>query len=380
MDKENTRFSTLWEVDTTSGRAKEVAADITSVRYESCPQNAPYAWNTRTDFNFLSLDDIVLSEFARPFASRFWRYLVTFWDYILSGTGFKFIKHSWRFSIYFFYPATMLFIASLLSLWLGITLAQSNLGYPVLASFIGFFVCFAAIIRLIGKRYHVLHLMDLWSFSRDFLHNDQAEIGPKLDRFASQIRQSIGSGDYDEVLLVGHSTGGALILDAAGRAYEQDPHFADSDCNVCIMTIGSTALKVGLHPSAQWFRNRLQRLFSKTSLRWVEYQCLTDIINFHRTNPAELMGLNDTLNHPPKILDIRIKQMVSPATYKRIKRNFFRVHYQFVFGNTEFHHYDFQAICLGPVGLWQRANHHQDYYKSFQATPVTVPDPNGMNV
>ena len=374
MDREKNRFSKLWNVDITRDPTHEVAADISSSSFKACPMDTPYDWNTQTEFHFLSLDDVVLSEFARPNASRLWRYLHTFWDYMLSGTAFKFIKHSWRFSIYFFYPATMFLLTLLLCAWLAVVIRQSSIEWSNSIAVFVFFTVFATVLKLGGKKYHILHLMDLWNFSRDFLHNDQSEIGPKLDRFAAQIRGTIAKGNHDEILLIGHSTGGALILDAAGRAFEQDPHFLDHDCDVTIMTIGSTALKIGLHPSAQWFRNRLNRLFTKTNVRWVEYQCLTDLINFHRTNPAHLMGLESAINQPPKIHDIRIKHMIDAATYKRIKRNFFRVHYQFVYGNTQSHHYDFFAICFGPVALWHRAHNHHSYRASF-LTPPAVQGP-----
>ena len=93
-------------------------------------------------------------------------------------------------------------------------------------------------------------------------------------------------------------------------------------------------------------------------LHWVEYQALTDVINFYKTDPAALLALPQTKDAPfPTVIRVHIKDMLQPATYKRIKRNLFQVHYQFIKGNDRRYHYDFGLICCGPVALPQRAEH-----------------------
>ena len=39
--------------------------------------------------------------------------------------------------------------------------------------------------------------------------------------------------------------------------------------------------------------------------------------------------------------------MLEPAVYRRIKRNFFRVHYQFISANSRRYFYDFLMISCG---------------------------------
>ena len=51
---------------------------------------------------------------------------------------------------------------------------------------------------------------------------------------------------------------------------------------------------------------------------------------------------------------VRIKHMLETATYKRIKWRLFRVHYQYIFGNTKRYFYDFFMICCGPAPLAER--------------------------
>jgi hypothetical protein len=61
-----------------------------------------------TDLTFLSFDDLVKRDGARAFAHRLWVYLVSFLDYVVSGTLFRFFQTNWRFALYFLYPAVAL--------------------------------------------------------------------------------------------------------------------------------------------------------------------------------------------------------------------------------------------------------------------------------
>jgi hypothetical protein len=103
----------------------------------------------------------------------------------------------------------------------------------------------------------------------------------------------------------------------------------------------------------------MRQLIAEPHLRWVEVQCLTDPINFYKTDPVREMKLDQqTRSEFPLIRTVRIKDMLQPDSYRRIKRNFFRVHYQYIFGNTKAYWYDFFQICCGPNTLNKRAREH----------------------
>ncbi len=314
----------------------------------------------------MTLDDIVLQRFADPLPIRLSRYFSTFFDYVFSGTAQKFIHHAWRFSLYFFYPAFMILLTVAMSLFIAMLIGASNMPYSWGVAIVAFFATLATLIKLGSKRYFVLHLMDLWSFSRDFIHENQHDMNQKLDALASQIVSAALTEKYDEIILIGHSTGGALILDAAGRAFEKNTSFGEGHTKVHVLTVGSTALKIGLHPAAGWFRDRLANVFSSSSVRWAEYQCVSDIINFYRSKPADLMGFGDKCRNHPFIDRVRLSRMIAEPAYSRMKwYHFFRIHYQFVFGNTLKYQYDYPAIILGPSSLADRTQRPLDFNLSI---------------
>ena len=80
---------------------------------------------------------------------------------------------------------------------------------------------------------------------------------------------------------------------------------------------------------------------------WLDVQSLTDILNFYGSEPAQAA-------HRPRPVPmqnttkVRFRNQLGEATYRAIKRDFFRVHRQFVFGVERRSHYSYHAILLGP--------------------------------
>jgi len=165
LDKEAGRYEVLCEVEVNGGEITPHSV-ITKRGYQTRHENS----FVKTDYNFVSLDDVVLKDFDQPFLKRLWRYLVTFSDYMVSGTGFAFIKNAWMFSLYFFYPFLMLLLGTLISLGLSAMIWKTGVALSWLTAPVVFLAAFSAFIQTLAKKYYVLHLMDLWSFSRDFIY------------------------------------------------------------------------------------------------------------------------------------------------------------------------------------------------------------------
>lgn len=293
ISKEASRFRACWSVDAEIGPVRHGMFDHAATARVSYRDGGRA---TDTDFTFLNFDDIVARDAARPLVVRVARYLIAFLDYVASGTVFRFFAANWRFALYFLYP----FMAALVSVLLGAAawrLAEPLLsGRTIAAALAGLAVSVVLLWRL-GRKLFLFHLMDLWSFSDEYLHGRRPEMDGRLEDWATAIDRQLATEPYDEVILVGHSTGGALILDLAAyiaaRATEagRKPAFS-------IMTIGSTALKIGLHPAARAARQRLESLTVHDGIFWVEYQSLTDMINFYRCDPLAMAGISHRRPEP----------------------------------------------------------------------------------
>lgn len=352
LNREIKRFETLWGVRSDVSDVNiSPDCEIGSVLIKTVP--ADDDWDTETDFNFLVLDRIVLADFDRPLPVRLAKYLVAFGDFVVTGTAFRFFAKAWRFGLYFLYP----FLVLALFAAAGYAVARWTVQWLGAVSWLLGLVVFSAALAVLGKRWSTNHLMDLWSFSLNFIRGRRQDAESLMQRFAAGIVERITAKHYDEVILIGHSTGGMLMLDVAARCLAIDPEFSSRAPKVTVLTLGSTALKAGYHPAGGHFREGVQRLVDDGKIDWVEIQCLTDAINFYKTDPVAEMGLKREPQRPfPVTKTVRMKEMLQPEIYKRVKRNLFRVHYQYVFGNTKPYWYDFFQICCGPISLRDRTD------------------------
>ena len=346
-NREYARFGETWHLNTNIGKFK-LSNDrhIATVNMKTRDKG----WQVDTEFNFLVWNELVLKDFAKALPVRLVHYLITFFDYVLSGTAFSFFRTNWRFALYFLFPAVMigLFItAGLLTAKLALMLSFN--GGSIVATIAGFAI-FMSLLKWVGGRWFVLHLMDLWSFSRYYLREMRPDADAGIKIYANAVVECANSEKFDEILLIGHSTGGALILDIAATARAIQPDIFNKKNRLTILTVGSTALKIGLHPAANKFRQKIQTLVDDQNINWVEYQSHTDIINFYKTDPVNEMRLtNNRADAFPIVQTVRIREMLEPNVYKRVKKNFFRMHYQFIMGNTRPYHYDFFMICCAPL-------------------------------
>jgi pimeloyl-ACP methyl ester carboxylesterase len=354
LAREMRRFEATWGTEAAMQKLPDLGDEIGKAKVEASHGDL---WRVETDFHFLSLDSIVLKDRGRPLPFRLLRYARAFGDYVASGAAFAIAAKSWRFGLYFLYPFAVSMAALAVAFLGGKTVAMLTGMNSALLTVVLSLAFLWPLAALLANRWSVAQLMDLWSFSLDFLRGRRPDAAALLDGFASRIAEISRRGGYDEILLVGHSTGGGLILDIAARTLLAAPGFPASSPRISLLTLGSTALKFGLHPAAQDFRRKVQSLVDEPRLQWAEYQCMTDPINFYQVDPVAAMRLVPrTVDDPnaqpfPVIRKVHMRDMLDAATYKRIKRNFLRVHYQFVMGNTQKYFYDFFVICFGPLPL-----------------------------
>src|SRR6185312_2340721 len=105
---------------------------------------------------------------------------------------------------------------------------------------------------------------------------------------------SVRQAEADEVLVSGVSLGAVMMVEALARAFAADPDFCRRNERLAFLTVGSSLLKIGLHPAADGLKTAVARVAGEPSLFWVEYQAKVDLINFYKTDPVAGMGLPAT--------------------------------------------------------------------------------------
>jgi pimeloyl-ACP methyl ester carboxylesterase len=193
----------------------------------------------------------------------------------------------------------------------------------------------------------IFHLFDEWIFSRTYIRGGDPILDRRPDLIARQMVATARAPEVDEILIFGHSLGAVLGVDLVDRALRHDPDFGITGTRVALVTAGSSILKIGLHSGAVRFHAVLARVAAAPSPFWVDYQSRADGLNFFKVDPVAESGLKATGR--PVVRDAHIREMLDPIFYRRLRRNFYRLHCQFVSGNERRASYDYFMLFCGPL-------------------------------
>ncbi len=320
------------------------------------------AWRTETTYEVLRWDDLVKRDFARSWVARIPLLAAAIVEALRGAVMQRLFRVNWYFALFVLYPWAALVAVIGAGFLLGYGAASLlDVAAPLpqsvkvaIAALIAIGVLHAAGPRI--RKAYVYHLLDGWIFSWQQASGRHAEIDTRLDRFARHVVAAVRHSDADEILIVGHSTGSTIAVDLAARALALDPEFGRTGPPVALLTIGSCLPIVGFIRTADRLRRDIARLVTTDSLLWVEYQAPQDVLNAFGFEPVRDLNLELGGARPvnPTIRSARFKETLLPATYRKIRWNFFRMHFLFLMANEVPGEYDYLMIACGPVSLADR--------------------------
>jgi hypothetical protein len=345
-------FSKTWSLAAQASDLTEVA-DEASARW-NVETRGPN-WTVRTTYEVLRWDDLILADSRRSMVSRLLQSLITLYDWIASGTLFRYFRTSWKYAGFFLIGYLYLAFFALI----GIGSAQGFSYFVPLGGTSGLLsrlavglMTFAGLLYWLGKRWHVLHVLDDWIFARELVYGERPDMDARLDRFAEKLVACAKTAAVDEIVVVGHCLGAALAVDVVAQALARDPDVGRHGPTLCLLTVGATIPKFALHPAGDRFRRAARRLAAESSIHWAEYQARDDAISFYRFDPVMLVRVGaDHNSERPIIKRVQLHEMMSRETFRRHRFNFMRLHYQCVSGNEKRSAYDHFMFVCGPFNF-----------------------------
>jgi pimeloyl-ACP methyl ester carboxylesterase len=350
--RESAKYGRVWNLKVDVSDLGAAAPPPESWLVETSGPN----WHTQTKVELLDWQDIVRTEIARPAVVHATKGLITFGDFVFSGTTKRYFELFWPYALFFLTPYFHVFANIALSTTLGIIASgYATNDVAAIATFLSAFcISFAILFRWPGDRFHVRRALADWNFARDFMYGRRPETEARLDAFAARLAVAARANDCDEILIVGHSLGAQMSLVVLSRAMQRDPELFTHGPKIRLLTVGSTIGKLALHPAAMQLRACADALGAAEGLTWSEFQARRDSISFFRLDPVSLKKFKgDQTGVRPFIRLIGIKDMMMPDSYKRNWFRHMRLHYQFVMGNEKRSVYDFFMFVCGPADFVQ---------------------------
>lgn len=295
-------------------------------------------WETNTDIVIFDWSSILEAFEKRSLLVRVYLGLSALIGFMFNGTLFRYLKTSWRYGLFFFYPL-LLIIAACLAGWMAGSFIStiSNLFVGAVSGLL----LAAVLLWFAAKKAHLLLMMDDWAFAASISGGFRTDGVSIPYRFRTVFERLATASQHDEVLVFAHSLGAVFAVDCLGAALIKNP-----DLQLNFMTAGSSLMKIALHPKAIALRESVKTII-KSNTSWGDWQALTDVISFYGSNPATSLGITE--GTPPKTINVRFRHMLTPLTYGKHKRNLFRTHRQFVLATETRYPYSFHLIASGPV-------------------------------
>ena len=342
--------------------------DVGPIRYE---RGAPVAgWTadlredgkvTHADVAMLRWDDISRAWMRKSLPATYLLMIKTWWRYVASGAFVALTRIRTISTWVGMYPVAAMCLYLLIAVWNGLfsVWAFSSLsGLPYWATWPIFIIVFYGLMRvtrMIDEWSFVYFLMCDFGFTASHSVGEAPEIEDRLDVFADRVFEDWKKNDCDEVLIVGHSSGGAYAASVAARLVERGadkrkgPHLS-------FLTLGQTIPMLSFLPGAQRMRDELRLLGKAEEIDWIDISSPADGACYALSDPIGVSGVAPPMRERrnPKVISAKFWEAISPIMKSRLRGRWFRIHIQYLCAFDRPIDLDYFRVTSGPVRLAER--------------------------
>ena len=307
-----------------------------------------------SDFEVLEWADIVRSSMNRSIPSTYAMMLRTSWIYLSSGALRRLMRLRKGPVIAALYPIAILLgqlLVALIAAWLlwrGIS-DISPVAATVLA--IGAIWSLLRLFRRYDNRIFAYYLMHDYAHSAKERGRTPFDMLKHLAAFEDRIRDAV-TEDWDEVLVVGHSSGAHLAVQVLANLIRKGE--VANDQAVSFLSLGQVVPMVSFLPEAHGLRADLALMAAQDRIPWVDVTAPGDGCAFALCDPVLVSGVAPPDKRWPLVLSARFTQTLSPKRWQELRWRFFRLHFQYLCAFDRPGDYDYFAITAGPLTLGDR--------------------------
>ena len=328
--------------------------------------DGPYGWvvtsevegqRTESEINVLEWADIVRASMQAGLLATYLLLARTAWTYLSTGVLFRLFRLRAGPGIAAMYPVVMLLgqlaialaaaglagwgLSFLLPWWVAVPLALVVVP-PILHGF-----------RRIDGKFFVHYLLLDFAFTAKHKGRNPPELEARLDEFAEMIGAALRDPDLDEVLVVGHSSGVHLGVSVLARVIRAD--HAPGLARLAFLSLGHCVPMQSYLPEAQGLREDLRYLSKRDELFWLDVTAPGDGCTYALCDPVSSSGAAPKEGKRwPIVISAAFTKSLKPETYRKYRRRYFRLHFQYLCAFDAPRDYDYFLITAGPLALADR--------------------------
>ena len=205
-----------------------------------------------------------------------------------------------------------------------------------------------------AERIKLFWLARIHLFMHEWGRTAPPDLARRWEQLAAIIQQDLvadaaAGTPADEVLVVGHSVGAAVAVAVVERwlALQGGSPVA---VPVKLLTLGQVIPMVGRMPEAGEYRRQLA-VVRDASLPWLDMTAPADLLCYALMDPFIASGIATTTRAGYRMKSARFDRMFDPGTYIQLRRDFFRVHFQYLMATQRPVDNDFFGLACGPRPL-----------------------------
>lgn len=323
---------------------------------------SPYGWRAKGEIDgalceveaeVMIWSDIVKSSMSQGIWATYWQMFKTIWIYGASGTFFAQMRLRKGPTLAALYPVAALIGQAVMAGVLGGLVGWAFFHLHPALALIGLVVCYGVLrlAKTYDHRFLAHYLMHDFAFSAQDWGAYPAALSERMAQFTNRIRAALDE-DHDEVLIVGHSSGaymGVTIL--ADVLRHNAPHQRPK---IGFLTLGQVVPMVSFLPRADRLRRDLHDLSQRRDITWVDVTAPGDGCAFALCDPVAVTGVAPAAQRWPLVVSCAFTQTLSPQTWAKLRYQFFRLHFQYLYAFDRVGHYDYFRITAGAQTLAQR--------------------------
>lgn len=318
------------------------------------------ASRTVSEFEFLGWEDIVRHSIRPSLCHVYGLMFRTLWIYLSTGA----IRGMCRLPpgplIAGLVPAALMIFYLVYAGMIGLAaalLAAGPLDLPVFAAVPA--GALAWLLAMLGTRVFedqmmIYFMVNDLGYSAQLRGRYPAPLSDRLDVFAGDIGAAMAGGDYDEVLVVGHSSGAQLAVTALARALRR--HGKGSETKVGLMTLGQSVAMTAFLPQADELRADLAQLADDAGIFWLDVTAPGDGACFALTDPSAICRRGGRPDHAanPVVISAAFRQTMDADERRRNRWRLLRLHFQYLCAFANPQAFDYFLITAGPRSLASR--------------------------
>ncbi|TVS05497.1 MAG: hypothetical protein EA407_02015 [Rhodobacteraceae bacterium] len=343
-------------------------ARISGYRIRQRPKkcDGPYGWvvtseveglTTQSEVNILEWSDIVRDSMQAGILATYLLLARTAWIYLSTGVLVRLFRLRAGPGIAAMYPVVMLLgqlaialgaagalgwgLSFLLPWWAAYPLGLAVVP-PILQGF-----------RKIDGKFFVHYLLLDFAFTAKHRGRNPPELEARLDDFAEMIGAALQEHELDEVLVVGHSSGVHLGVSVLARVIRAG--HAPGRARFAFLSLGHAVPMQSYLPEAQALREDLRYLSTRDEIFWLDVTAPGDGCSYALCDPVSSSGAAPKAGKRwPIVISAAFTQSLTPETYRKYKRRYFRLHFQYLCAFDAPRDYDYFLITAGPLALVDR--------------------------